>query len=218
MKKRTVIAFALLILLTTIVPEKKIQILKFNIKEIKIENNFILKERDIKNLLSKFYDENLIFIKNEDIKKALLKNTFIESFNVKKKYPNTLKIKVFEKKPIAILFHNKKKFYLSDKADLIEFNNLKNFQNLPYVFGRQQEFKKLYLNLKKIDFPLETIKKYTFFESKRWDLETKNNVIIKLPSKNYKKNLENFLKLIDKKSFKKYKVFDFRIENQLILK
>ena len=37
-----------------------------------------------------------------------MKNSFIESFKVKKKYPNNLKIKVFEKKPIAILYNEKK--------------------------------------------------------------------------------------------------------------
>ena len=48
MKKRAVIAIALLILLTTITSQQKIVISTFNLKKINIENNFLLKEKDIK--------------------------------------------------------------------------------------------------------------------------------------------------------------------------
>ena len=47
-ENRVVIALALLILLSTITSQK-IQISKFNLKEIQIENNFIIKEDEIKN-------------------------------------------------------------------------------------------------------------------------------------------------------------------------
>ena len=49
------------------------------------------------------------FLKNDEIEKALMQNRLIESFNVKKKYPGTIKIKIFEKKPIAILQDKKAK-------------------------------------------------------------------------------------------------------------
>ena len=89
---------------------------------------------------------------------------------------------------------------------------------MPYVFGNKEEFKTLYFNLKEINFPLDLIKNYTYFESNRWDLKTKNQKIIKLPSKNYIKSLQNYLVIQDKDSFKKFIVFDYRIEDQLILK
>ena len=46
----------------------------------------------------------------------------------------------------------------------------------------------------------------------------KDNKIIKLPSEEYKKGLKNFLNIKDKNEFKKYKIFDFRVNNQLIVK
>ena len=73
-------------------------------------------------------------------------------------------------------------------------------------------------SLKKINFPISQIKKFTLFETKRWDLETFDNKVIKLPIDNYSQSLENYLNLIDKDIFKKYKLFDYRIGNQLILK
>ena len=218
MKKRLIIALSLLILLTTINLQQSFVISKFNLKTIVIENNLLLKDKDIKNSLIPFYNKNLIFLNNNEFKKVLMQNSFIESFNIKKKYPSTLKVKIFEKKPIVILQNKKNKFYLSEKIDLIEFKNFPNYQNLPYVLGNKDDFKIFYNNLKKINFPLNIIKIYTLFESNRWDLETKNNQVIKLPSKNYTKSLENFLNLKNKNDFEKYELFDYRISNQLILK
>ena len=218
MKKRVVIAFILLILLTTISTKQKIIFSNFHVTKIEIHNNILISEREIVKLLNPILDKNIIFLNNAEIEKLLLQNTFIESFNVKKKYPNTIKIKIFEKQPIAILFDKKKKYYLSKKIELIEFNNINNFKNLPYVFGNKSEFKVLYNNLAKIDFPFAKIKRYTLFGVNRWDLETIDNSTIRLPPKNYTKSLKNYLDLMNKKEFRKYKVFDYRINNQLILK
>lgn len=217
MKKRIVIGLGLLILLTTITSQQKIVISKFNLKEINIENNILTKKKDIKKLLFPIYNKNLIFLKNLEIEKALMQNSFIESFEIKKKYPNTLTIKIFEKKPIAILQHNKNKFYLSEKIELIKFENLSNYQNLPYVIGSKEDFEIFYNSLNNINFPFDQIKKYTLYESKRWDLETVNNKLIRLPAKDYIKSIKNYLNLINNNDFKKYKLFDYRINNQLIL-
>ena len=218
MKKRLVIALFLIILFTTINSQQRFIASQFDLKTIEIENNLLLKDKDIKNLLISFYNKNLVFLKNNEVKKALMQNSLIESFIIKKKYPNTLKIKIFEKKPIAILFDKKNKFYLSEKIDLIEFKNLPNYQKLPYVLGNKDDFKVFYNNLIKINFPLNVVKKYTLYETDRWDLETKDNQVIKLPSKNYLKNLKNFLDLKSKNDFGKYKLFDYRISKQLILR
>tara|TARA_B100001057_G_scaffold402234_1_gene414070 strand:+ start:708 stop:1364 length:657 start_codon:yes stop_codon:yes gene_type:complete len=218
MKKRFVIASFLLILLTTINSQQNFFISKFNLEIIVVENNLLLKDKDIKNLLIPFYNKNLIFLNNNEVKKALLQNSFIESFKIKKKYPNTLKIEIYEKKPIAVLFNKKNKFYLSEKIDLIEFKNLPNYRTLPYVLGNKDDFKIFYKNLKKINFPLDIIKKYSLYKTNRWDLETKDNQVIRLPSKNYTKSLENFLNLKSKNDFVKYELFDYRISNQLILR
>ena len=219
MKKRSIVAFVLLILLTTItLPEKKLVTSKFNIKKINIENNFLIKKNDIKNLLDPIYNKSLIFLNNSEIENLLIQNSFIESFKVKKKYPSTLKIEIFEKKPFAILIYKKKKFYLSEKFELIKFKDLKNFKDLPYIFGNKDEFKIFYNNLIKINFPLKEVKKYTLYETSRWDLETVNKNIIKLPAIDYIESLENYLNLNKKNDFKNYKVFDYRINNQLILK
>ena len=218
MKSRILIALILLILLSTITPQVKNFMSFFNIKDIKVKNNLILSDNEIRKLLNPIFNSNLIFLDTLQIEKLLNQSSLIKGFDIKKKYPNILILNIYEKKPIAILQIKKKKFYLSEEIELIEFNIFKNYQDLPYVLGNQEDFKNFYEDLNKIDFPLELIKKYILYDAGRWDLETIDKKIIKLPTKNYLKSLENFLNLKDKKEFKKYKIFDFRIKNQLILK
>ena len=218
MKKRVVVAIILLILFSTITSKKKISISQFNLEEIQIENNFVLKEKDIKDLLIPLYEKNLILLSYSEIEKALMQNSFIESFKVKKIYPKTLKIKIFENKPIAIVLYNKKNFYLSEKIELIELIELQKYKNLPYVIGDPKNFKNLFEVLTQLNFPFNSVKRFILYESNRWDIELKSNKIIKLPSKEYKIRLKNFLDIKDKNEFKKYKIFDFRVKNQLILK
>ena len=218
MKKRIIIALILLISLTTITFDQKIIFSIFALKKITIENNSLLKKNDIKKSLEPIYDKNLLLLNNKEIKKILLQNSLIDSFKIKKKYPDTLKIEIFEKKPIAILFDKKQKFYISEKIELIDYNMLSIDNNLPYVLGNKDDFKIFYDNLRKIKFPFNSVKKYILYENNRWDLETLNNKTIKLSAQNYKDNLEHYLNLINKKEFKKYNLYDFRIKNQLILK
>ena len=80
--------------------------------------------------------------------------------------------------------------------------NLKNcqiFKIYLYIFGDKENFKKLFYNLNEINFPLKEIKKYTLYETGRWDLKTKNNKTIKLPVENYINSLENYLNIKSKK-------------------
>ena len=218
MKKRLIIAIALLVLLTTYRPQNTFLDFKFNIEEIIVENNFILKENQIKKDLIYLYNTDLFFLNLNKIEKIMLKHSFIRSFEIKKIYPNKLKIKIFEKQPVAILQHKKEFFFYTKNGDLINYVNLDNYRNLPLVLSDKENFGILYNDLKRINFPINLIKKFYFFEAKRWDLFTYKNQIIKLPIKNYILSLENFIKVSSKNNFDKYKIFDYRINDQLILK
>ncbi len=218
MRKRVAISLGLLILLSTITLKQEIIISKFNLKEINVKNNILLKDEDIQSLLISFYGKNLIFLRNNEVKNKLMMNSFIDSLHIRKKYPNTLELKIYEKKPIAILQDKRNKFYLSEKVDLIEYKKIESFKNLPHVFGKLENFKIFYNDLKKTNFPVKKIKKFIFFGSNRWDIETNDGKILRLPSRDYINSLENYTDLIKKIDVKKYKIFDYRISGQLILK
>ena len=219
MKNRFILGIALFILFSTFISQKKITINKFKIQEIKIENNNILKDRELVKAFSFLYNKNLIFLNSYDLKKRIDKKSFIKKLEIKKIFPDKLVIKVFEKEPIAILLDKyQKKYYLGEKIDLIEYRKIQKYENLPVVEGEQNNFKILYYNLIKINFPTEQILSYRYFKVNRWDIEMKDKKILKLPTKNYNEALINFIDIEDKTNFEKYKIFDYRLNNQLILK
>ena len=219
MKKKLFVGLILFIFLSTYKLENNYNILKvFNIKKIEIKNNWILDDNAIQKDLNFLYQKNIFFLNEKEIKESIEKNNFIESFEIKKIYPSSIKIKIFEKKPIAILYDKKKKFFYTDKGDVIKYLYIEKFENLPTVFSDQDNFNFFYKQLVKINFPINQIKSFYFFEANRWDLLTKNNKTIKLPIKNYEKSLKSFLRVNKKDDFAKFKVFDYRINGQLILK
>ena len=219
MKQRFLIGLILLFSLSTYNSVKQTEInSNFDIQEIIIENNNIIKDLKIKKNLSFLYNRNIFLLDLKDIEKELKKIQFIDRAEVKKVYPNKLKLKIFEKKPIVILQNKKKKFFITDKFDLIDYEDFDKFKNLPVVFGEKEKFTIFYSELKKIDFPTQIIESFYQFEAERWDIITKKKQLIKLPIKNYIKSLENYLNLKDESNFSNYKVFDYRIDGQLILK
>lgn len=218
MKNRAILGIALLVLFSSFVSQKKNTFEKFKIQEIKIENNYILDNRELVKDFSFLYNKNLIFLNFEEIKKKIDKNSFIKKIEIKKIFPNKLVIKIFEKEPIAILIDkHQKKFYLGKKINLIEYKKIKKYEDLPVIKGEQKSFKILFNDLIKTNFPTEQIRSYRLFEINRWDIEMTDNKILKLPAKNYNENLLNFMSIKDKTSFEKFKIFDYRLKDQLIL-
>ena len=84
----------------------------FKIQNIKIINNHLIDENKIIEKLTKIYEKNILFIERNDIERPLKSIEFLEKIEVKKKYPNTIIIKVYETNPIAILFKKNHKYLL----------------------------------------------------------------------------------------------------------
>ena len=218
MRKSVYGLILLLILLTTYSPKFGLIInSNLNIQKIIVENNLILDSNKIKERLNFLYKENLFFFKTKNIAENLKNETLIKSFSIKKIYPNTLKLIIVERKPIAILQNKKKKFYISDQGNLINFIEIKAYSNLPIVFGNGRKFYSLYKDIQSTNFPIEMIKSFYFFESGRWDLILKDDKVIKLPINDQQLSLKNFILSKSNSNFEKYEIFDYRIKDQLIL-
>ena len=219
MRNKPIFGIAFIFLFSTFISQNKFTINKFKIKDIKIENNEILEGQELINIFSFLYSKNIIFLNSYELKKNIDQNSFIEKIEIKKIFPDKLVIKVFEKKPIAILVdEDQKKYYLGEKTDLIEYRNIMKYESLPIVEGELKSFKKLFNNLIKINFPTEEILSYRLFKLNRWNIEMTDKKILKLPEKNYTESLINFINIKNKTNFEKYKIFDYRLNNQLILK
>ncbi len=189
----------------------------FPINKILIKKNNIIETKLILDNLENIKGTSLFSLNESSLKKLTKNLQFLSSFSVKKIYPNTLQITIYEKEPKAILQKGIKKFYIFENGEVIDFLPLKKFNDLPIVIGNAKNFEKLYLSLKKTNFPVKEIQGYFYYEIGRWDILLKNERIIKLPKKDNESSLVNFLNIYNDTSFKKYKIFDYRINSQLIL-
>ena len=191
----------------------------FEIKNIKIVNNFLIKKNEIKEKLSKIYNKNIFLVKRNDIEKSLKKVNFLEKIEVKKKYPDTIIIKIFETKPVANLLKNKVKYILDSSSNLILFENNLNFNKLPYIFGVDAEnnFVNFLNQLNNNSFPNKEIINFYYFQVGRWDIQLINNKIIKFPHNNVEDAIKKSTKLLKHKDFENYNIIDLRIDGKIIV-
>ena len=100
------------------------------------------------------------------------------------------------------MFKDGKFFVLGSNGKLIQTVDKNN--NLPNIFGdyNKDSFFNLLKSIKKSNFELSEIKNLYFFKSGRWDIETNDNMIIKLPKKNLEASLNLALDLINNNKIK----------------
>ena len=82
----------------------------FPIKNIRITNNKVLDKKILLIELENMKGKNLFLLDKTIIKSAVNKFDFISSLQVKKIYPDTLEVLVYEKKPVAIYIEEKNKY------------------------------------------------------------------------------------------------------------
>jgi len=189
----------------------------FPIKKILIENTAVTNLLELKSDLSFLINKSLFFLDKEKILTVINKHNFISSISLKKKYPNTLKIVITEETLVATQVIDRKKFYITKGNKKINFINLKIYEDLPSIFGKYKNFDLFYNDLEENNFKINDVKAFYYFDVGRWDIVLKNEKVIKLPEKNYLEMLSKINLMIDDNNFSKYKVFDFRIKDQLIL-
>ena len=190
----------------------------FPIKKILIENNIATNLSDLKSDLNFLKNKSLFFLNDEKFLSIINKYDFISNIQLRKNYPNTLKVTITEKIPVATQIIDRKKFYITKENEKIKFIDLAVYEDLPSIFGKYKSFNIIYNNLEKNNFKINEIKAFYYFDVGRWDILLKNEKIIKLPEKNYLELLPKINLMLNNNDFSKYKIFDFRIKNQLILK
>ena len=182
-----------------------------NIEGIELNNNEFLK---ITNLV-KF--NNLLSIQKSQIKEILNSNNLIEEYEVFKRYPSSLEIKIKKTNFLAFTNINGKNYLVGSNG---KFINTKNYsKNLPFIFGNFEINK--FLKFKKIisqtDLDYNDIKNFYYFPSGRWDIEMISGILIKLPITGIKESLNLSINLLDDIEFSNIKVLDIRQKNQIVI-
>ena len=175
--KKIFIYFFLLIIVGSI---NNISINNFKIEKIKkiniigldnVDKNTLLKDMNNLNL------ENIFFLNTNIIKNIIETNPLIESYEIIKKYPNSLDIKIKKTEFLAKINRNGETFLIGNNGKLSKKNYSKEY--LPYIFGKPRinEFLKFKRVIDKSNIQYQEIKSLFYFESKRWDIRFRNNIL-----------------------------------------
>ena len=191
----------------------------FKIKNIEITSNILIETKTIEEKISQIYGTNILFLKRGDVEKFLNSIEFLEKIEVRKRYPNTLIIKIHETKPIAILFDKEEKYFIDSSFKIITFNKNLIFNSMPNIFGEdaKNNFSTFFKKLKNYDFATKRIKNYYYFKIGRWDIQLQNDQIIKFPSDNTSQAIQQASELLNREDFKKYNIIDLRMDDKIVV-
>jgi len=187
-----------------------------NVKILGIENT---KPTEVINIVSGLKETSLPNIDLHEISAQINNIDWIKKSELRKIYPSTLVVKVYEHNPIAIWFNNGNKFLVDDESQIIKELNPNNFKNLKVIAGPNA--------LEDIPEVISMIRNYPEFEKKiksllrvgdrRWTVRLHNGITIHLPEKNAANAIEEIEQLDSKHSLlsRYVDIIDMRLPDRI---
>ena len=157
----------------------------------------------VRDIIESLKSKNIFFINQFEIKKDIFSDNIIEELNIFKNYPSTLIVDIKKTQFLAVTKKDGDDYFIGRNGKLIKKNQ--SISKLPYVFGDLNindflEFKK---NIDNSNFEFKQILNLYYYKSKRWDIETSNGYLIKLPRENISEVLNLFIRLSKEKKDRK---------------
>ena len=217
-KSKKILVYFFLLIIISSTNNISLNSFKFDkIQNIKVTGLSIDENKSLSNEIKNLNLNNIFFINQNSIKNVLNLNALVENYEVKKKYPSSIEIKIDKTKFLAKINRNGKMFIIGSNGKLSSYDQQK--INLPFIFGNPDI--KEFLIFKKIldqsKFSYSQVENLYFFPSKRWDLRLSNNTLVKLPINFSVEQLNDLYKFLENYNIKKFTVIDGRINNQIIL-
>ena len=173
--------------------------------------------KQILNNINQIRNKNIFYLDKKKISEIIYSNKIVDKLFIMKNYPSKLKLNIEKTNFIAFTKKENLNYYIGSNGNLIKAKNLQ--INLPFIFGNVdiEEFLEFKKTIDNSSFNFSDIKNLYYFKSKRWDLETEDGLIIKLPYQQIKSSLNILSKFSKHEDFKDIKMVDFRLKNQIIV-
>ena len=212
-KSKKILIYFFLLLAVGSINNINVNDLKFqNIDNINIVGLDINNKSTLLKKIKNFNLNNIFLISKIDLTNEIVSNSLVENYSVFKRYPSSLDINIEKTKFLAKINKNGQIFYIGSNGRFIksDFSN----NQLPFIFGNPEVNEFFYIKeiIDKSKISYSEIKNLYFFPSKRWDLELRDNTVIKLPNENINFVLNLAIDFLDDNKF-----IDARIKNQIIL-
>lgn len=196
---------------------------QYSLSVVNINGLNNINEDEILNLIKPYKDSSIFLIPIKKIAKKISQNNWVKSINIQSNYKDTIEINIDESKPIGIYTTGIQNILFSDDLKILEniANNEKRFSALIKFEGKNS----MHESIKLIDsFPddfIQYVDKAFLINQRRWDLELKNSILLKLPENNIKEALENYKKIyinFSNEELIEIESIDLRMKKKIILK
>ena len=196
---------------------------QYSLSVVNINGLNNINEDEILNLIKPYKGSSIFLIPIKKIAKKISQNNWVKSINIQSNYKDTIEINIDESKPIGIYTTGIQNILFSDDLKILEniANNEKRFSALIKFEGKNS----LHESIKLIDsFPddfIQYVDKAFLINQRRWDLELKNSILLKLPENNIKEALENYKKIyinFSNEELIEIESIDLRMKKNIILK
>ena len=196
---------------------------QYSLSVVNINGLNNINEDEILNLIKPYKDSSIFLIPIKKIAKKISQNNWVKSINIQSNYKDTIEINIDESKPIGIYTTGIQNILFSDDLKILEniANNEKRFSALIKFEGKNS----MHESIKLIDsFPddfIQYVDKAFLINQRRWDLELKNSILLKLPENNIKEALENYKKIyinFSNEELIEIESIDLRMKKNIILK
>ncbi len=187
------------------------------ISKIEINGLNLDEKKKIEKIIYDSNFKNIFHLDKEYLNKKINSINIIERFQIFKNYPSTLKIFIERTKILAQTKRNGSDYLIGSNGKLIENKGF--MLELPFIFGDLDisEFLKLKIKIDSSLFEFSEISNLYIYKSKRWDIETRNGNLIKLPKNNIEEILNLYVRMSNEKRINEKTIVDFRQKNQIIL-
>ena len=196
---------------------------QYSLSVVNINGLNNINEDEILNLIKPYKGSSIFLIPIKKIANKISQNNWVKSINIQSNYKDTIEINIDESKPIGIYTTGIQNILFSDDLKILEniANNEKRFSALIKFEGKNS----LHESIKLIDsFPddfIQYVDKAFLINQRRWDLELKNSILLKLPENNIKEALENYKKIyinFSNEELIEIESIDLRMKKKIILK
>lgn len=198
--------------------------LGLKIERVEIQGNKIVPTNLILNkILSSLGDvskESLILINLDKLEDDVTSIGWIEGVQIRRKFPDTLIIKVIERTPKLIWQSNRKIWLADTEGNLLTDKMDKKYIHLPVIIGQDpvKDIPEFYTIINSSEKLSKLVNGASKVGGRRWDVALSNGIKVKLPEE---KPINAWMKLEEIQSnqtlfSKKINYIDMRIEGELV--
>ncbi len=182
---------------------------RFPINTVKISASFEhISRAEIEKILDKYNNNNSMLLPISSLQADLRSLPWAKSIEIKRIWPDTLKIMIEEKQPIAIWKNN---FITNDGSMIVaaiqDIQKQNRIRSLPKLSGPDKQYQEVLQNFEKLSKLLSAYglhaESLNLRDNQSWDLYLDDGVVLRLGKKDFEKRVLGFCKaysteLVDK--------------------